>query len=443
MMNERRREQRLIVTFASGLALCLAGSALTAETPKATAHTNPELGPADHMSLETASARYSRLYSDGIFLEASDAAKLMIQQMLGDGDPNHFELARALEQLARAQYQAGENDSAIENYRESIEHIEAASDWLNENLFSPLHGLAQSLVRAERYADAAQVFEQAAHITRVNEGPHNIRQAEILGEMSDLHQLMGNYKYARNVQEHLLELYRREYPDTDPRVISTWERCGEILTLAGDHLNAQEAYVSAIDMIREADRPNSLLQIPMQRKLAESYLHHAAADLFTRIEMARVAYERIVNIVERNDQATNLDKAEAHLEMGDFMQRYGDWWSALRSYRRAWDSLSADENSIQRRGEVFGQPAALNSSSPSSPETYDESQSGDDGIVMINFDVNARGRVENARVSQSSAGKAAQRKVLQRARKLVFRPRFEDRDPVETLDMHRDFLTGD
>ena len=365
----------------------------------------------------------------GDFVEV-DAAKRRVADLI-TGEADTLEIAAALTELANAQRLSGDLPAAAQNYGEAISRIQTAEDMLSSSLVPPLVGMGQSLATAGSYGLAMTAFERAAHITRVNKGPMNLEQCDILGEMIQLEKDLENYKEAAGLQQHQLQLYRRALEETDPVVIDAWRRMGELLALSGDHHNAQEMYVFAADLVRVADGQDSLSQIPLLTDLSESYLHHAVAERFTRIEMARAELDRIVSITESNEDATPQQRADAYLRLGDFMQRYGDYNSAIYNYRRAWQTLPDDES----RNEAFGRPWLLNRLALTSSATDSALAASQTSKVRVVFDVNRHGSTENESVAEEHAETKAGKRAVSVSRKLIFRPRFEAGDPVLTDDV--------
>lgn len=384
-----------------------------------------------------AEARFEESMRAGNYVEAVEAAKFIVLYTMESTASDDL-IAAALEQLARAQKFSGELDAAIQNFEASIEYIELGSDRLDRKLVAPLHGLAQILAEKGDFGAAVDRYARALHITHVNEGPLNLDQAEILGELVDLYTELGEFDQARPYQELELSIYRREYSETDPRVVQAWQRKGRLLTASGEHHQAQQTFEFAMDTMRMSDGNDSLAQIPLLYDLSDSFLRYAVADKFTRIEMARSQLDRAASIVERNPDTTAEQRAAAHLRLGDFMQRYGDWNSALSSYRRAWDCLESELSPENMRNQVFGEPVLLSQEPDGDTDPVIASMPGARRAILVAHDVNKRGRVENARASQEGEENTESlRRTLSHVRAGVYRPRFVDGDPVDTIGIVR------
>lgn len=384
----------------------------------------------------TPSARSAQLYQEqfaqGDYVEAAEAAKRLIRDVIANGSDD-LQYSVALEKLARAQEMSGDLTAAISNYRSAIQRIERAEDMLAARLVKPLTALAGALAKIGQFREATTAYERAAHITRVNSGPMNLDQCDILAALADLHVKQSSFDKAVEVSAYQLAIYRRDLEETDPRVLAAWRRSGELLSLAGRHHDAQEHYEYAMDNIRVSDGPDSLAQLPLLYELSASFLHHAAADRFTRIEMARAQLERAVLITERNPAATPRQKLDAYLRMGDFMQRYGQWESAVNHYRHAWQQVLGDE---ELRAKTFNTPVLLTPQSAFQDDVLDRESGAI--TVRVLYDVDKRGRVDNERVEDDRGIDGAADKALTRMRRLIFRPRFDAGQPVMTSNLVRE-----
>ena len=378
---------------------------------------------------------YNQFFRAGNYVEAIDIAKVRVSEVLAQNAGDR-EIAVALTRLANAQRLNGHLVAAAENYRDAISRIQVSDDMLSMQLVAPLVGVADVLMALGDYPAAEATYDRAAHITRVNQGPANLDQVEILSKITDLYAAQGLHKDAYKIQGHQLQVLRRSLEETDPRVIEAWRRQGELLGLSGQHHDAQEMYGFAADIVRTADGQHSLAQIPLLNDLSNSYLRHANADQFTRLEMARAELERIISITESNSKATPQQRANAYLRMGDLMLRYGDPNSAIFNYRQAWKNLPDDT----ARSSAFGSPVLLNPSALDSVKADNPDSEEAISEVRVYFDVSRNGEAENQRVAEELDKSRTAKRALTASTGLRYRPRFFDGDPVETRDMFADIL---
>lgn len=370
-------------------------------------------------------ATFNRQFSEGDFFEAAETAKHLVRMLIRSGG-NPLLRADALSLLASAQLASGDALAAQQNFEDAIAQMVSLGDRLTPGLVKPLQGLARSQHALGDYQEADRTYRRAVHVHRVNYGLHDLQQASLVGELIDLLVEAGDFDAADGVQTYQLEVLRNNLDETDPRVINAWERRGQILSNRGRHVDAQENYVFAADVMRNVDGPNSLAQVPLLRSLSDSYLDHANADLFTRIEMARVELEKIILILERNPSASSADRGQAHLDMGNFMLRFGDWNAALRHYRKAWEYLDADAESIALRSQYFDGPEVVNLRAGETVNAAAHEQ------IPLLITIDGRGEVTDVALAEEviSADLAGRAKSI--GRKLRYRPTFREGMPLET-----------
>jgi tetratricopeptide (TPR) repeat protein len=434
MRTARRNGLRAFTCFTGAIA-CAAGQAFAADgTPLIdSTSAGPPTAASAAPDLDQV---YAQQFAAGNFGEAGDTAKRMLNELIvTEGD--HLDFAAALEKLARAQHEAGDPTSAAQNYLGAVERIETAEDRLAPRLVAPLVGLAASLRESGAMAPAVKYYERAAHVSRVNQGPMNVAQCDILSELVEIYAEQARYDRALDIQSYQLEIFRRSYSDADPVVVDAWRRSGELLSLSGDHQNAQELYRHAMDLMRVADGSDSLAQLPLLEDLSESVLHYSIADDFTRIEMARAELERAVSITKSNETATPAQRADAQLRLGDFYQRFGEWHSALVSYREAWKVMAADPSGGELLKAAFDRPVPVKGGDTEKAGLATDPAAS---ILTVRFDVSHRGRVDDVEILSDEVDDSMARKALAQTRKRLYRPRFEHGEPVATRGLLEEVL---
>jgi len=386
-----------------------------------------DLGVADDRRLQ---ALFRRQYSEGDFLEAAETAKSLIAKLIAS-DGNPLSRAAALRLLASAQLAGGEAEAAAQNYADAIAMIVDLGDRLSPTLPELLQGLARSQRALGEYRQANETYQQAIHVHRVNYGLHDLQQAGLVGELVDLLVEAGEFDDAYGMQTYKLQVLRNNLDETDPRVITAWDRRGQLLSHRGKHVDAQENYVFAADIVRDVDGPESIAQVQLLRSLSASYLDYAKGDVFTRIEMARGELEKIILILERNPAARPEEKGQAHIDMGNFMLRFGDWNTALRHYRRAWEHLEEDAGSLALRSQYFDGPEAVNLHTEEIPDaiSYEE--------VPLIITIDGRGQVTDVALAEDAVSTDAARRAKSAGRKLRFRPTFREGVPIESESLRQ------
>ncbi len=148
-------------------------------------------------------ARYRRLLQSGTLDEADVAAKRIVEMAIRVYGPQSRETASALNNLGIVQHGNSQYDAAIQNFTSSVEILEIVEDRLNGALVNPLKGLGAAQLGSGRPDLALDTFKRAAHITHVNDGPHNLGQVEILESVAETFIRMGETKDARSILDRI------------------------------------------------------------------------------------------------------------------------------------------------------------------------------------------------------------------------------------------------
>ena len=409
------------------------------ESTAAAASASSESVPA--YTLDYAQDAFDRFYGAGEYVEAVDAGKLVLDVLLRQGDVDQIAWGEALAQLASAQRFAGDYEPAIQNYQTAIEVTEKATNRLSPQLVNPLWGLSRTYADAGDLNAAVESFNRTLHVQRVNSGLHSLDQADMLVELSEVYFSLGDDSMADAMQQANVNLAHRNYPGDDLRKLPALYSRVEMLERTGHHIKAHERYRRIIDLIERAEGSRSLTLLPALYKIADVFLYNEMLDGYKGAEQARRYLRRAVVIVEKNEDATDLQKADAYLAMADYLSlKTSHRGIVLREYRKAWDALSGDEQLLAAREERFGAPVALNDVPDNRTPAFQHlvesasNESGDQGYVVVEYDVDSKGLARNIEVIESEPPGFRDSIVSRHLERVLFRPRFVDREPTDTPD---------
>jgi len=426
---------------------CLAIGAILSSTTVATAAASeprqgcrlpnlPERLDSDPLLCEFDEAWSAQFATEG-YREAADLARRYLSQ--SDLDPE--QRAFVLQRLALAQHREREIEAARQNYLLAIELLEGSSDRLDVRLIDPLLGLGQTLLEDEATEEAAYALERAAHISRVAEGPYNVRQGPIIDELVKAHVMNGRFDLALDAQSSQLESYTRAYGHGDDRVIASWLQRGELFSAAGMYNEAQQAYKLAMRTVRQHDGMYSAALLPLLDSMAQSYLNHGMNTRLSRIGIAKQYLERKVIVVNKNPDIDPATRAAVYVQMGNFLQKYSGWEFAIANYRNAWEELGKLSDAEQLRAAYFSEPAILVGEdrvveagnvmgSPDGAPLTDYAFE-----VPVTLDVSNQGEPRNVRFDDDMPlSRSTRERALRLARKLKFRPKIVDSAAVDALN---------
>lgn len=385
---------------------------------------------------------FDREYEARQYDEAIDAAKLVIEELLQKPEPSRNDVGEALTQLADVQRLSGALEASIENYRAAIESLTAEHGRLNTALIEPMWGLARTYAEAEDFESATRAYEDAMHVFHVNYGPHDLEQAGLLTELSEVHFRAGDFAAADRAQKAYVSLLYRLYAGEDLRQLPAMYSRADMLERIGEKIEAHEQYRRIIDVVERAEGRRSLELLPALYRLSDLLLFNAIVDGYDGPHHAERHVRRAVRIADKHPDATPVQKADAHIALGDVMMlRAADRSRVLRQYRTAWNLLSGDEDLVAERDKRFGDAVPLNDRPgfivPSLPESAERSAAGGSAagpVVVVKYDVDENGSVDNPRLVKSVSDRAKNDRILDHVKAMMFRPRFADGEPARAAD---------
>jgi len=389
---------------------------------------------------------YKRLMSEGIYDEADTVAKRVVTLSIQLTGPRSSETAKALTNLGIVQHRNKQFDAAQQNFAAAIDIIEEQADRLNRSLINPLKGLGAAQLEGGRPDLAKQTFTRAVHITHVNEGPHNMDQIDILESLAETNVRLGSIEEAREMHDKIYLLHRRRYEDDQLALIPSLMRRAEWQHRAGYIADEQATYRRAIRIIETNSGKQDIRLIEPLTKLGESYFYtdlHGEQGMHHNPVTGEIYFKRALRIAEDSPKSDWATVANSQLSLADYYMMQGNHTRARKLYRELWESLDGNERKLLFRDEVFGRAVALNERPI--PEFANEdapsplgrpSEEFLQGSVTLSFSVTDRGRVSEIEPVEVVPGEFTdmQKLVHREIRSRLYRPRFEDAEPVKTTD---------
>lgn len=291
----------------------------------------------------------------------------------------------------------------IAAYEQTVLARESSGGAFEAGLDEELVSLGSLLQQSGDYARAQQVFERALHINRVNDGLFNMGQVPIIERTIENHLARGDLVAADAQQEYLLYVQRKNYENRGVDLLPALTRYAEWNLFAfgaqlappsapqaeevqrvpapasalADDVNfrtgrlmvAQDVYQSLIAIIANNFGIGDARLLNFERQLAlTNYLYIATFGLqgefgagammpydsyyasFSGFEPARLplgfrqgrdALERRIRYLDERGDTTLADKAQARLDLADWMLMFSKRMGALDEYLDAWNDMRA------------------------------------------------------------------------------------------------------
>lgn len=373
---------------------------------------------------------------------AITVAKERVEDLLAVGAGDSPEFVRALSQLAGAQQLATNYDAAIQNFEAAVGAVEARGDRLSTDLVGPLWGLSRAYLEAGYGPLAIETYERALHIKRVNDGLHSVDQSELLSEMSEAFLAMGDTSRALAMQDANVNLAERNYPGNDLNKLPALYERARMLERIGEPIEAQVKYRRIISLIERSEGGRTLTLLPALERISNVFLYNKMLDGLKGSQQAKRYLRRAIHVAEKNPDTTPLQKADAYIGMGDYLSLKSDnRHLALRYYRDAWNLLS-DAGLGADLAARFARPVPINDVPDNSTMAFRAlvgsltDPVGREGVVVLSYDVDERGDVQNEQVVQSDPPGYRDGIVRYHLSRVLFRPSFEDGEPVVSTGNH-------
>lgn len=384
--------------------------------------------------------RFRQLLSERNFDEADASAKRIVEMAIKVFGPQSHETAKALNNLAIVQHNNRQYSAAVQNFTTAVEILEIVEDRLNGELVNPLKGLGAAQLGDGRPDLAMKSFGRATHITHVNEGPHNIEQVEILESLAEAMVRLGDVEAARDTLDRIHMLNVRHFQDDALGLLPSLMRRAEWQRRAGYYNDERVTYRRAIRIIETSTGKNDPRLVQPLLLLGESFYYVEPISDGSRTMLASTGetyFKRAVRIAEGAEEFPWLELATTRLALADYYLANDTHNRARKIYLEVWNELSRDEERVEMRDEMFGQPLAIRAESLPS---YTSGSSGGEppggfqsGSIQVDYTVSTRGRVKNIRTEAKPIEFTdMQRMVHREIRRRVFRPSMENGVPIDS-----------
>jgi hypothetical protein len=364
-------------------------------------------------------------------------------------------------------------DSDDRTIAEGIARMESSQGAFAAELPEQLLSLGLTLQRQGRHGEAIRVLKRGAHLARINNGLYCTEQIPLLeGEITS-HIALGEYALADERQHYLYRVQVRSLRSGRPRTLAfiqqaNWQYNAYRLGLGeqdfGRLMNMWDLYRLALNDIvtREGETSPDLLP-PLYGMLRAQYLisgydGNVAASGFSGADTyidkpdinrfnayraqsykkGRAVILAIHDVEAARHGAPSVQAAEALTLLGDWLLWNEERGAALEAYRDAQAELVQLDDAQQQLVRLFSEPVALpdvDGVRPlPSPVDAADAEAGQGGVVL-EFGVTPEGKVVDLQRldhndTDTENGRAS--RLMRTLRKTLFRPRFEEGEPVGT-----------
>jgi hypothetical protein len=271
-------------------------------------------------------------------------------------------------------------------------------------------------------------------------------QIDILESLAETNVRLGSIEEARAMHDKIYVLHRRRFEDDQLALIPSLMRRAEWQHRAGYIVDEQATYRRAIRIIETNASKEDFRLIEPLTKLGESYFYtdlHGEQGLHHNPVTGEIYFKRALRIAESSPKSDWATVANAKLSLADYYMMQDNLTRARKLYGELWESLEGDEPKLLFRDEIFSRAAPLNDrpipefASEAGPSPLGRpSEEFLQGSVTISFSVTNRGRVIEVEPVEVIPGEFTdmQKLVYREIRGRLYRPRFEDAEPVKSTN---------
>lgn len=246
-----------------------------------------------------------------------------------------------------------------------------------------------------------------------------------------------------------IDILERQYGENDPRLINplygraltNYQYAIEVANTPQDEFHGAGSPTRTQVICRTVPTPNggarricNTIRVPDPSYYATQSSNKDFA-LGQRIVAVGKALKHIVQIHENNQELPKDSHARALVHLGDWNLLRGKKTTANKNYKSAYQLLADSGEHQEVIEELFGKPQNLPALRLPLPEIDDKLEEEKTTTVLASFDVSRSGRAKNVQIIESEPPDAtsARRKAKKTIRARLYRPRFENGEPVATV----------
>ncbi len=404
------------------------------------------------------------------FAEALPAAQQVADLTEQRYGKDATELVAPLLNLGTTKQRLNDQNGAAVQYQRALKIVEASEGGFSRNIIAPLLGLGVTYASAGDYQASAQALRRAVDVSRKLDGLFNVEQLELVETLITSYVALSQYEDAEREQQYALRLAETAYGRNDPRLIPALERSARWLENARHFVTARQAYARALEIARKSGGDEDPRMVAPLRGIARMYRmeylygaepqdpgnspnsSHVSGSVYGSASTPSVAssgglndageeaLELALGVLDANPDVALAERGDTLVDLGDWYMVAGKTRDAMRTYKDAWNALSAPG---AKGTVVLDAPSQLIFRPPSSarrnptvpPEEYTEH------FVEVQFTVTAEGRARDAAIVADDVADSTGKAVVTALKRARYRPRFADGVPVATKGVrHRQIV---
>lgn len=372
---------------------------------------------------------------------------LLTEQQYG---AEELQLTNPLTNLATVQFKLGNFAQAIENYRRSLNILQAKSTIADKAQIQPLHGLGISLLGARDPEQAVIALKRAADLSRNTDGLYNVGQIEFIDALIDAYAATGRWPEADKEAGYALRVEEAAYGRNSPKLLDRLDKLARWYEAQRRYTTERAVYERALSILNRSGTANDPRRVSPLRGIARSFRLEAfygvegadnsatfnsgptGAGVFNDGTSQRRGESSLTTALAVVDANSPVDQVVRGAVLADL----GDWYLTTNSLRRAYDSYAESWKAFAAAGSTHylekPRPLAIRASISSVDRSQLEPTEAVVKAVEMHFTVDRDGRVDNVTSPTTDVPEAVVRNAVASMKRARFAPRIENGAAVPT-----------
>jgi len=194
--------------------------------------------------------QFRRYFDAGQYYEALPFAQRVLELSEARAD-RHLEAPTAYNNVAATQFHLGEYDAAAENFRKSLDLVEASQGIASRRLIIPLTGLAAVRVAQDQRGMAAELYARALAVSRRADGLFNLDQLPLIDQAAHNLTVLTDYEGAEQEYRYALKVAEQNYGYGDARTLPALQQLATFYEQRHLYVAARNMYLRMRDAAQQ------------------------------------------------------------------------------------------------------------------------------------------------------------------------------------------------
>jgi tetratricopeptide (TPR) repeat protein len=384
------------------------------------------------------------------YAEAQPFAEKLVVLTEQQYGPEELPLTDPLTNLATVQFKQGNFAQAIENYRRSLNILQAKSTIADKAQIRPLHGLGISLLGARDPEQAVIALKRAADLSRNTDGLFNIGQIEFIDPLIDAYAATGRWPEADKESAYALRVEEAAYGRNSPKLLDRLDKLARWYEAQRRYTSERAVYERSLTILGRSGPVNDMRRVEPLRGIARSFRLESfygiegadnagtfnagptGAGVFndgTSQRRGESALTTALAVVDGNSPVNHATRGAVLADLGDWFLTNNSLRRAYENYAEAWKALAlaGDTSPLEKP-----RPLAVRPSISSVERSQIEPADAEVKVVEMHFTVDRDGRVDNVTSPTTDVSEAIVRNAIASMKRARFAPRIENGAAVPT-----------